>query len=294
MKYTKAQMVQRGHNFAIVDEVDSILIDEARTPLIISGQAHDDQPRYELAERLARHLVERQKPWNDANKAVERQMMKVKGLEGDIRQTRDKSAIPGLQQQLAAAKAELPAIEAARDKHAQYYEVKEERKQTHLTHEGVSEAQRVAGIGSFYVDQNMDLPHLLEQSLRAHTVYERDRDYIVAPSQNPQTGRNEPSVIIVDVNTGRPMVGRQWSDGLHQAVECKEQVPIKQETQTVATVTIQNFFKMYKRLAGMTGTADTEAQEFHDIYKLDVVAIPTNRPVVRRDFDDMVFLNAKD
>jgi preprotein translocase subunit SecA len=294
MKRSVDQQVQRHRHFAIVDEVDSILIDEARTPLIISGQAHDDQPRYELADRLARHLVERQKPWNEANKAFERQMMKVKGLEGDIRQTRDKTAVPGLQQQLAAAKAELPALEAARARHAQYYEVKEERKQTHLTHEGVSEAQRVAGIGSFYVDQNMDLPHLLEQSLRAHTVYERDRDYIVAPSQNPQTGRNEPSVIIVDVNTGRPMVGRQWSDGLHQAVECKEQVPIKQETQTVATVTIQNFFKMYKRLAGMTGTADTEAQEFHDIYKLDVVAIPTNRPVVRSDFDDMVFLNAKD
>src|SRR5262249_37613088 len=104
----------------------------------------------------------------------------------------------------------------------------------------------------------------------------------------------EPSVIIVDVFTGRPMVGRQWSDGLHQAIEAKEKVPIKQETQTVATVTIQNFFKMYKRLAGMTGTADTEAQEFHDIYKLDVVAIPTNKPVIRADFDDLAFLVAKD
>jgi preprotein translocase subunit SecA len=99
--------------------------------------------------------------------------------------------------------------------------------------------------------------------------------------------------VIVDTNTGRPMIGRQWSDGLHQAIECKEKVPIKQETQTVATITIQNFFKMYKRLAGMTGTADTEAQEFHDIYNLDVVSIPTNKPVVRRDFDDMVFLSAQ-
>src|SRR5205814_9460472 len=112
--------------------------------------------------------------------------------------------------------------------------------------------------------------------------------------QHPQTGRTEPSVVIVDVNTGRPMIGRQWSDGLHQACECKEKVPIKQETQTVATVTIQNFFKMYKRLAGMTGTADTEAQEFHDIYRLDVVSIPTNLPVIRSDQDDLMFLVGKD
>jgi len=113
-------------------------------------------------------------------------------------------------------------------------------------------------------------------------------------SPDQMTGRTEPSVVIVDVFTGRPMIGRQWSDGLHQACEAKEKVPIKQETQTVATVTIQNFFKMYKRLAGMTGTADTEAQEFHDIYKLDVVSIPTNKPVTRRDFDDLMFLRAKD
>jgi preprotein translocase subunit SecA len=294
MKRSVDQQVQKRRHFAIVDEVDSILIDEARTPLIISGQAHDDQPRYELADRLARHLVEKQKPWTQANQLVEKANLRIKGLEGDIRQTRDKAAVPALQKELAEAKAQVPALEKERDRHMQYFEIKEERKQAHLTHEGVSEAQRAAGIGSFYVDENIDLPHLLEQSLRAHTVYELDRDYIVAPSQNPQTGRNEPSVVIVDVNTGRPMVGRQWSDGLHQAVECKEKVPIKQETQTVATVTIQNFYKMYKRLAGMTGTADTEAQEFHDIYKLDVVAIPTNRAVVRRDFDDMVFLTGKD
>jgi preprotein translocase subunit SecA len=108
------------------------------------------------------------------------------------------------------------------------------------------------------------------------------------------SGRREPSIVIVDTFTGRPMIGRQWSDGLHQAVEAKESVPIKQETQTIATVTIQNFFKMYKRLAGMTGTADTEAQEFHDIYKLDVVSIPTNKPVIRSDYDDLMFLRAKD
>jgi preprotein translocase subunit SecA len=185
-------------------------------------------------------------------------------------------------------------MESEKKKFVQYYETREERKQVHLTHEGIAEAQRAANLGSFYVGENMDLPHLLEQALRAHVVYQLDKDYIVGPAENPNTGRTEPSIIIVDTSTGRPMVGRQWSDGLHQAVEAKEGVPIKQENQTVATITIQNFFKMYKRLAGMTGTADTEAQEFYDIYKLDVVAIPTNKPVRRRDFDDLVFLTQKD
>ncbi|MDX2130582.1 MAG: preprotein translocase subunit SecA [Planctomycetota bacterium] len=294
MKRSADQQVQRRRDFAIVDEVDSILIDEARTPLIISGQAHDDQPRYDLADRLARHLVDKQRAWNEADEKVQKCMMRIKGLEGDIRQSRDRAQVPKIQEQLAAAKADLPALEKERARHVQYYELKLERKSAQLTHDGISEAQRAAGIGSFYVDENLDLPHLLEQSLRAHTVYERDRDYVVMPGQDPMTGRPTQNVVIVDVNTGRPMIGRQWSDGLHQAVECKEAVPIKQETQTVATVTIQNFFKMYKRLAGMTGTADTEAQEFHDIYKLDVVAIPTNKKVVRRDFDDLVYLSAKD
>src|SRR5690606_9179046 len=187
-----------------------------------------------------------------------------------------------------------PELERARTKHTQYYEVELDKKQCYLTHDGIAEAQRVAQLGSFYVGENMDVPHLLEQSLRGHVVYQRDKDYIVAPQENPQTGRMEPSVVIVDTFTGRPMVGRQWSDGLHQAIEAKEGVPIKQETQTVATITIQNFFKMYQRLAGMTGTADTEAQEFHDIYKLDVVSIPTNVPVIRIDYDDTVYLVKKD
>ena len=294
MKRSVEQQVQRRRQFAIVDEVDSILIDEARTPLIISGQAHDDTPRYELADRLARHLMEKQQPWEAANEKVIRCQMRIKGLEGDIRQSREKSRVPELQKQMAAAKAELPGLERERSKFVQYFETKIERKQTHATHDGIAEAQRAAGMGSFYVDQNMDMPHLLEQSLRAHACYELDKDYVIMPAQDPNTGKMVPSVVIVDANTGRPMIGRQWSDGLHQAIECKEKVPVKQETQTVATVTIQNFFKMYKRLAGMTGTADTEAQEFHDIYKLDVVSIPTNKPVVRRDFDDMVFLSAKD
>ncbi len=294
MKRRVDEQVQRRRDFAIVDEVDSILIDEARTPLIITGPAHEDSPRYDLADRLAKHLVEKQKPWQEADDRYQKMLQRLKGLEGDIRQARDKAAIPGLQEQLKQAKAELPAVEADRKKHTQFYEVELERKSCHLTHDGVAEAQRVAGLGSLYVGENMDVPHLLEQSLRAHVVYQRDRDYVIMNAPDPMTGRNEPSVIIVDTFTGRPMIGRAWSDGLHQACEAKEKVPIKQETQTVATVTIQNFFKMYKRLSGMTGTADTEAQEFHDIYKLDVVAIPTNKPMVRTDFEDLMFLRAKD
>ncbi|MCC7388304.1 MAG: preprotein translocase subunit SecA [Phycisphaerales bacterium] len=294
MKRSVEQQVQRKRQFAIVDEVDSILIDEARTPLIISGPAHDDQPRYDLADRLARHLAEKQKPWQERDDRVEQCKQRIKGLEGDIRQVRDKGQVPELQKQLEAAKGELPQMESDRDKHTQYYELRMDRKQCHLTHEGVSEAQRSAGIGSFYVDQNMDVPHLLEQALRAHAVYQLDRDYVIMDVDDRMSGRREPTIVIVDTFTGRPMIGRQWSDGLHQAIEAKEGVPIKQETQTIATVTIQNFYKMYKRLAGMTGTADTEAQEFHDIYKLDVVSIPTNKRVIRSDFDDLMFLRAKD
>ena len=294
MKRGVEQQVQRKRQFAIVDEVDSILIDEARTPLIISGPAHDDQPRYDLADRLARHLVEKQRPWQERDDMVEQCKQRIKGLEGDIRQVRDKSQAPEMQRQLEAARGELPHLEADRDKHTQYFELQMDRKQCHLTHEGISEAQRAAAIGSFYVDQNMDVPHLLEQALRAHAVYQLDRDYVVMDVDDRMTGRREPTIVIVDTFTGRPMIGRQWSDGLHQAVEAKEGVPIKQETQTIATVTIQNFYKMYKRLAGMTGTADTEAQEFHDIYKLDVVSIPTNKPLIRGDYDDLMFLRVKD
>ncbi|MFN0011886.1 MAG: preprotein translocase subunit SecA [Phycisphaerales bacterium] len=294
MKRAADQQVQKKRQFAIVDEVDSILIDEARTPLIISGPAHDEKPRYDVADQLARHLVTKQKPWQEAHDKVEACEITIKGLEGDIRTARDKAQVPQMQKALAAARAELPRLVAEKARHTQYFETQLERKACYISHQGVAEAQRIAGIGSFYVGQNMDVPHLLEQALRAHVVYKRDRDYIVAPMENPNTGRTEPSIVIVDVSTGRPMVGRQWSDGLHQACEAKEGVPVKQENQTVATITIQNFFKMYPRLAGMTGTADTEAQEFHDIYRLDVVSIPTNKQVARKDFDDMVFLTAKD
>ncbi len=294
MKRDADQQVQRKRQFAIVDEVDSTLIDEARTPLIISGMAHDDQPRYTVADSLAKHLVDKQRPWQQLEDEVQSCKERIQGLEGDIRQSRDKSLVPGIQKQLGDTKKRLPEIEHNRDQHVQYYELEMDRKSAHLTHDGIAEAQRVAGIGSFYVDENMDLPHLLEQSLRAYAVYTRDKDYIVMDVPDRATGSTKASIVIVDTNTGRPMIGRQWSDGLHQAIECKEQVEINPETQTVASVTVQNFFKMYKQLSGMTGTADTEAQEFHDIYKLDVVAIPTNKPIARHDHDDLMFLREKD
>jgi len=294
MKRSAEQQVQRAREFAVVDEVDSILIDEARTPLIISGPAHEDQPRYDLADRLAKHLVEKQSAWNAADEKVQAATRRLKGLEGDIRNARDKSQVPAMQKEMEALKKQLPELEAARDVHPQFYEVEMDRKAAYVTHLGIEEAQRSAGSGSFYVGDDVDMPHLLQQAVRAHAVYQRDRDYVVMPLDDPQTGRKEPSVVIVDPFTGRLQIGRQWSDGLHQAIEAKEGVPIKKETQTVASITIQNFFKLYDRLAGMTGTADTEAQEFHDIYKLDVVVIPTNRPMVRQDHNDVIFLQGRD
>ena len=289
MKLSVNEQVQKKRNFAIVDEVDSTLIDEARTPLIISGPAHQENPRYDLARQLALHLVEMQKPWAEADQKVQSCLVEISGLEGDIRNARDKGAVPEMKSRLDAAKERLPQLEADRDQHVQFYEVELDKKKATVTHEGITEAQRKAGIGSFYQGSNIDLPHLLEQAIRAQSVYQRDRDYVVAPDE-----QGTPSIVIVDQNTGRKMVGRQWSDGLHQAIEAKESVPIKQETQTMATITIQNFFKLYDRLAGMTGTADTEATEFFEIYKLDVVVIPTNVPIARHDHNDVVYMSEKD
>ena len=290
MKPRKEMQFSKTREFAIVDEVDSTLIDEARTPLIISGPAHDSQPRYELADRLARHLMQKQGEWAKADDEVRKCVERIAGLEGEIKNSVDAEAAKAMKSELAAAKEQLPKLEATRDQFTQYYEVEEDKKKVKPTTSGIEEAQREAKIGSFYQEPNTDMPHLLEQAIRAHAVYVLDRDYVVMPDP----GDGKPSVIIVDQNTGRKMVGRQWSDGLHQAVEAKERVPIKPETQTMATVTIQNFFKMYDRLAGMTGTADTEATEFHEIYALDVVVIPTNLPIARQDRNDVVYMQAKD
>ena len=288
MKLDAEMQFQKKNEYAIVDEVDSTLIDEARTPLIISGLAHQTRPRYELADQLARHLVEKQIAWNTADEKVSSCEVAIAGLEGDIRNASDKSAVPALKERIEDKRSELPKLESERDRHTQYYEIELDKKKATITDEGIAEAQRKSNIGSFYVGENIDMPHLLEQSIRAHTVYQRDRDYVVAQDQNGEAG-----IVIVDQNTGRKMVGRQWSDGLHQAVECSEGVPIKDETQTMATITIQNYFKMYERLSGMTGTADTEATEFHEIYSLDVISIPTNVPIQRNDRNDWVFSTEK-
>ncbi len=219
------QQAQGPLNYAIVDEVDNILIDEARTPLIISGPAHDDVTKYARADGIARQL-----------------------------------------------KAE------------QHFEIKEKEHTVALTEEGVRTAEKLAGVESFYTVGNMEWPHLIDNSLKAHHLYKRDVNYVV------QNGE----VIIVDEFTGRLMPGRQWSDGLHQAVEAKEGVRIKEESQTLATVTLQNFFKLYKKLSGMTGTAMTEATEFWKIYKLDVIAIPPNRGMKRINHPDVIYRTEKE
>jgi preprotein translocase subunit SecA len=224
MKTTLELKCQRGLAFAVIDEVDSILIDEARTPLIISGPADEDRGKYEEADKVARQL----KPGPD-------------------------------------------------------FEVKEKEHQCVLSEEGLEKAEQLAGV-DFFEAGNSDWLHLLEQALRAHHIYKRDKDYVVKGGE----------IIIVDEFTGRLMEGRRWSDGLHQAVEAKERLKPRPENQTLATITYQNFFKLYDKIAGMTGTAMTEAGEFWQIYKLDVVAIPTNRPLIRDEYDDEIYATDKD
>ena len=277
MKTSKDQQVQGPLDFAIVDEVDSILIDEARTPLIISGAAHDDAPKYVAAAKVAKRIIDLNRPWTAVEKQVDAAQRAIKAAEGDLEKANDKAEKDAANKRREKAQADLAEAETKKEGLTQYYEIEWDRKSAHLTHEGIAAAQEAAGVGSFYVGNNVEWPHLMEQAMRAHVVYERDKDYVV--ERNPRTGEQE--VIIIDEYTGRKMVGRQWSDGLHQSVEAKEAVKIKEETQTLATITLQNFFKLYRALSGMTGTAQTEAEEFTKIYSLEVVTIPTNRPVVR-------------
>ena len=284
MKERVDLQVQGPLDFSIVDEVDSILIDEARTPLIISGAAHDDAPKYRAADAVARKIMELNKPWDAIEKEVDAAKRTIKASEGDADKAKTKEDKAAAHKRREEGEQRLAEAEKKKEGVTQYYEVEWDRKSVHLTHEGIASAQEIAGVGSFYVGSNMEWPHLMEQSMRAHVVYEKDKDYVIERGQ-----RGEMEVIIVDEYTGRKMVGRQWSDGLHQAVEAKERVPIKQETQTLATITLQNFFKLYKSLSGMTGTAQTEAEEFSKIYRLEVVSIPTNRPVIRQDNEDRVY-----
>jgi preprotein translocase subunit SecA len=225
MKYDLAQCVQRGHHFAIVDEVDSILIDEARTPLIISGPSEESTDKYAKIDKIIPKLIQ------------------------DIDYTLD-----------------------------------EKHRTATLTEEGVSKCERMLGLGNLYDPAHMETIHHVYQALRAHTLYRNDVDYVVKDGE----------VIIVDEFTGRQMPGRRWSDGLHQAVEAKEGVKIERENQTLATITFQNYFRMYKKLSGMTGTAETEAAEFGKIYNLDVTVIPTNRDLIRKEHPDVIYRTEKE
>jgi preprotein translocase subunit SecA len=282
MKTSLRSMAQGPLEFAIIDEVDSILIDEARTPLIISGPAFDDVSRYKRADGVARQLMGLQSPYDRLKKEIdagERNIANTQGELAEAKRDKDTARIEKAQKTLDELQTKLEADKAKLETLTQYYEVEEDRKAVHLTHEGIGAAQDIAGVGSFFTGSNMEWPHMLEQALRAHVTFEREKDYVVM----------EGKVIIVDEFTGRLMHGRQWSDGLHQAVEAKENVQVKEETQTLATITLQNFFKLYGQIAGMTGTAATEAQEFMNIYKLECVVIPTNRPCVRDDREDMIY-----
>jgi preprotein translocase subunit SecA len=287
MKTSMEQMVQGSLQYGIVDEVDSILIDEARTPLIISGPAFDDVTRYRKADQITRQLVSMQAGYDRIKAqvdAAEKRIASAQGEISDAKKDKDSGRIEKAQKVIAQAQQEVEQNKAKLEQAAQYYEVEFDRKQVRMTDMGEKAAQDIAGMGSFYTGSNIDWPHLLGQSLRAHVVYEKEKDYVVIDNK----------VIIVDEFTGRLMHGRQWSDGLHQAVEAKEGVTIKEETQTLATITLQNFFKLYNQIAGMTGTAATEAEEFMKIYKLDMVVIPTNQPCVRDDREDVIYKTLKE
>ncbi len=234
MKFNLQNCVQRGHNFAIVDEVDSILIDEARTPLIISGPSEESTDKYYKANKVIPHLKR--------GEVIEGKEPGEKYTTGD-------------------------------------YTIDEKHRSSALTEEGVLHVERLLGIGNMYEPQNVEWNHHIQQALKAHAIFLKDKDYVVKDGE----------VIIVDEFTGRLMPGRRWSDGLHQAVEAKEGVKIERENQTLATITFQNYFRMYKKLSGMTGTAETEAAEFEKIYKLECTVIPTNRPMIRKENQDVVY-----
>ncbi|MDR2444178.1 MAG: preprotein translocase subunit SecA [Deltaproteobacteria bacterium] len=225
MKFSAADYVQRDFFYAIVDEVDSILIDEARTPLIISGPAEESTELYTRVDRV----------------------------------------IPRLQD-------------------GEHYSVDEKARTSNLTEEGVARAESILGVKNLFDPTNMDVLHHLNQALKAHTLFQLDKDYLIKDGQ----------VIIVDEFTGRPMPGRRFSDGLHQALEAKERVKIENENQTLASITFQNFFRMYNKLAGMTGTADTESAEFAKIYNLEVVVMPTHRKMIRSDHTDLVYRTSRE
>lgn len=285
MKMNAEQLAQGELEFALVDEVDSILIDEARTPLIISGPAFDDITRYKKSDVVVKGLMSLQSKYDNVKSKIDLAEKEIAAAEGEINEAgKDKERAKKARDVADKVKTEKEQLEEELENTIQYYEVEYDRKSVHLTHEGTGSAQDLAGVGSFFTGTNMDWPHLIEQGLRARICFEKEKDYVVIDGK----------IVIVDEFTGRLMEGRQWSDGLHQAIEAKENVQIKEETQTLATITLQNFFKLYDQIAGMTGTAMTEAQEFSDIYGLDTIAIPTNKPCVRDDRDDLIYKSMRD
>ncbi len=310
---------QRALNFAIIDEVDNILIDEARTPLIISGQSSGSPKLYDKANQIAIELTRLEKKAQEKLRALGHGVnipdhpLSKEEEQPEETAIQDVAVTQGIKDHaLVHAEAKADAEAAAQvedDKVASYvasanvekkekrlgffFEVKEKERSCHLTDQGIRKAEELAGVESFYTAGNMEWPHMIDNALKAHHLYHKDKQYVVQRSKD--TGKM--AIIIVDEFTGRLMDGRQWSDGLHQAVEAKhvrDGVEIKEETQTLATVTLQNFFKLYKKLAGMTGTAMTEANEFWKIYKLNVIAVPTNKPLTRVNYPDMVYLHEKE
>ena len=260
MKTRVEDQCQRDRHFAIIDEVDSILIDEARTPLIISGPAEEATDKYYRADRVVRR-------WG-----------KDKGIEKADLDEKLASMVKGPSPDKEKIRLEL--------ENDYLFVYSEKQHSAYLTEGGIVAAQQALGVPDFYAPSvmNENWPHHLEQAVRSHHIYHIDVDYVVKDGE----------IIIVDENTGRLMEGRRWSDGLHQAIEAKEGIKIQNENQTLATVTIQNFFRLYDKLSGMTGTALTEAGEFFKIYKLDVNVVPTNRPLRRTKFEDRVFLAEKE
>jgi len=225
MKFDSAEFVQKHLNYSIVDEVDSILVDEARTPLIISGPSEESTDKYYKINRI------------------------------------------------------IPSLKKGND-----FEIEEKTRAVTLTENGVAKAEKLLNLNNLYDPKNIEILHHVNQGLKAHAIFKRDVDYVV----------KEGEVLIVDEFTGRMMPGRRYSDGLHQALEAKESVKIESENQTLATITFQNFFRMYEKLGGMTGTADTEAAEFHSIYKLEVIVVPTNKNMVRDDYADVIYRTTKE
>ncbi len=285
---------QRELAFAIVDEVDSILIDEARTPLIISGRSEESTDLYVTINKMIPSLKLHSPPQGAANEEIETTRVGLLGTSGEnlgamtIGEARDKAAEGGFHL-IEIGPSEKPAkcqLIVPGD-----FTVDEKAKQAHLTEEGHERVERLlvkAGVlspgESLYDAANIRLMHHFNAALRAHGLFKREVDYIVQDGE----------VVIVDEFTGRTMAGRRWSDGLHQAIEAKEGVRVKEENQTIASITFQNYFRLYTKLAGMTGTADTEAYEFQQIYGLEVVVIPTHLPMIRDDAPDLVYLTQKD